>query len=332
MTYALLIWPHANIRYTASLQKLAQNELVCVMHSLGISVEPRVETLGGAIFLLFESDELPQSAFRQLCMHSSLYMLAEKDGCFLKPLAFDNPWVLDGDVAELLKYKGKTNASFTMMMINCAYAASLFNQQEHPLTIMDPLCGKGTTLFCAMRRGDNAIGVDSSKKLVKEGADFFEKYLQYHRLKHERTQSSLTLPDKINATKTHFKFSAVHMKTSQTLDFINGDTIYASYYAKPETVHLIITDLPYGIQHAPNGHVKAQGFIPLLRQSLPGWKCALKTGGALCMAYNTFTLRRTEVIHVLRNEGFTISDDSLYGHFDHYVEQAVNRDLIIATK
>ena len=58
MQYALLLWPHANIRYMDALQKLAKAELSCLLKALHIDAPVSSETLGGASFLTFISDPL----------------------------------------------------------------------------------------------------------------------------------------------------------------------------------------------------------------------------------------------------------------------------------
>lgn len=332
MQYALLLWPHANIRYMASLEKLAMNELICLLRSIGTNAQPRLEKLGGAPFLLFDSPALSSGALQKLCCHSSMYMLCEKKDGALYPLMPEFPWVLSGDIAEILKYKGKTNAAFTMLMLNCARSASAFHAQSEPLTVLDPLCGKGTTLFCALRHGDHAIGIEMDKKDLKECGDFFAKYLQLYRLKHKRTLSSLTLQKGRSAPKTSFVFSPEELLSTRTLDLIQGDTLDAALMLKPQSVHLITADLPYGVQHAPEGGAKQKGFVPLLEKALPGWKNVLKPGGAMALSFNTFTLKKDELVCALEKAGFTVMTDAPYGDFEHYVEQAVNRDLVIAVK
>ena len=50
------------------------------------------------------------------------------------------------------KYKGKTNEAFTMHLINQALCAAKL-PEGRPVTLLDPMCGRGTTLFQAVNRG-----------------------------------------------------------------------------------------------------------------------------------------------------------------------------------
>lgn len=334
MHYVIQLMPHANIRYMDSLKKLATNELVCMLSALNINATPTLETYGGAPFLVFESVPLSQSALRQLSTLSCMYMLFEMADGLFKPISPSFPWYFDRDLAEVLKYKGKTNASFTMLMLNCALSASAFFNETEPLTIFDPLCGKGTTLFCALRRGDNAIGIELDKKAVKETSDYFTKYLQLYRFKHKKRLSSVTLPKGKNAPQTTFTFlndlARAENQEPLQLSLFLGDTIDSPSMVKPLSAHLIICDLPYGVQHAPQGAVRGKGFLPLLQSALPQWKKALKKGGAIALSFNTFTIEKAAIIKALTIAGFTVLSNGPYADFDHYVEQAVNRDIVIA--
>ena len=334
MQYAFQLLPHANIRYTDSLQKLACAELQCLLHGLGLEKHIRLESLGGAPFLLFEAQELAPEAIYVLSRHSAVYMAALYEEGRLRPLLFPDPWYLPGDVAQVLKYKGKTNAAFTMLMLNCALSASGFVRAGEPLTVMDPLCGKGTTLFCALRRGSHAVGLEIDRKALKECGDYFERYLQFHRCKHQRKASSLTMPGGGSATQETFLFASDSQKYSagdtRTLRLIHGDTLLAGKLVKPQSVHLMAADLPYGVQHAPRDGAKPASFLTLLEKALPVWRGLIKKEGALALSFNTYTLKREQLKKALARAGFIPLDDAPYNDFAHWVEQAVNRDLIIA--
>jgi len=194
MEYAFLLWPHANTRYVASLRKLAYQELHCMLRSCGIPAEISWKDLGGAPWLHVSCTSLPSSALRLISGHSSIYMGATLESGLLRPLEYKVPDYLPPDMPEVLKYKGKTNASFTGLMFNCALCASEFVQAQEPLFIMDPMCGKATGLFCAITRGHNAIGIEIDGKDVKEAGHYISRYLPLHRIKHKVIQASMTLP------------------------------------------------------------------------------------------------------------------------------------------
>lgn len=194
MQFCLQLAPHANIRYRDAQVKLGQAELTCLLCALSLPAETQVTAIGGVPCLTFSAKALTPEALALLGTHSTRLMLFEcVDGGLLRPLDWERTAYLPDDLSEILKYKGKTSAAFTHMMMNCARAASDFALADQPLTVLDPMCGKCTTGFVALQNGMNAICLDIDRKDLKEAADYFSNYLQFHRLKHRLAQSSRTL-------------------------------------------------------------------------------------------------------------------------------------------
>ncbi len=193
MQFALLVKSHANARYAQSLLTLATLECECLLFAAQVKAEVRVERLAGTAFLIVETDAMDEDAWACLSRHSAVAFAAVKDGEWLRPLELKRTPYLEDDLSQVLKYKGKTNADFTAMMLHCARSASAFASARTPLTVLDPLCGRGTTLFCALQEGECAVGADTDEKAVHEADVYFERYLQYHRIKHRRQERSITL-------------------------------------------------------------------------------------------------------------------------------------------
>ena len=336
MEYAFLLWPHANTRYVASLRKLAYQELHCMLRACSISAEISWKDLGGAPWLHVSCTSLPASALRLISGHSSIYMGATLEDGLLRPLNYKTADYLPPDMAEVLKYKGKTNAAFTRLMQNCALCASVFVHSTEPLVIMDPMCGKATSLFCALQSGYNAIGVEMDGKDVQEAGIFISRYLQFHRIKHKATKGSLTLPGGKSAPFSAFELADTneHYQAgdTRTLKLIQGDTRLCSVMLKKQSVHLMIADLPYGVQHAPLKGQHADSFLSLMEDALKGWYQVIKPGGAIALSFNTYTLKKTDLKKELQNAGFIVLNEAPYSDYEHWVEQAVQRDLVVAVK
>ena len=65
MRYALLLKPHANVRYQRSLQKLALIELRAMLQAWGMGeASVTARELDGEPFLIFEADTLSPQAWR----------------------------------------------------------------------------------------------------------------------------------------------------------------------------------------------------------------------------------------------------------------------------
>lgn len=336
MQFALLVKSHANARYAQSLVMLAKRECECLCYALHANATVRVERLGGSTFLTLETDGLDAAGWAYLSRHSAISMAALKDGEWLKPLELTPPAYLDSDLAQVLKYKGKTNADFTAMMLHCARSASVFALCETPLKVMDPLCGRGTSLFCALQEGDHAWGIDTDEKALHEASTYFERYLQYHRLKHVAEDCSLTLRQSGALRERRFTFSndpdCYRRGDTRTLRLIRGDTACADEVAGQAGCHLLVGDLPYGVQHAPREGKAAGSFSQLLESALPAYRKALLPGGALALAFNTYTLPRETLVHALEKAGLSPMREPPFDGFAHWVEQAVNRDMVVARR
>lgn len=332
MTYAFLLYPHANIRYRQSLLQLAVQELSMTLSALGREAEVVSQKMGGAMFLTFEAAKLTERDMRMLSQLASVYMLFEMEDGKLTTLERTHPNYVGEDLPALLKYKGKTNEMFTDTMLTMALAASAFMPvHDSQLVVCDPMAGRGTTLMLALRRGYHGVGIEIGKADVKEAADYMTRYLEFHRIKYKRTDSALTVRGQVGGRENKFVFSdsAEHFKDgdTRTLRLICGDTREAEALLKPNSVHLMVTDAPYGVQKGTAGRQDSIGGT--IAAALPGWFDVLKSGGVLAMSFNTHVTRREGLVRLFEKAGFEIVQTA---NLEHWVEQAISRDVILARK
>lgn len=331
MVYTFGLAKHANIRYRDSMIRLCCCELIAMLRSLSLNCEVISESIGGADFLTFESRPLSQNELAHLFRHSSVVFMAEKIEGFLRPLSFCKDYYLDEDLSEILKYKGKTSSSFLRMMINVAKSLSSFSADRSPLTLLDPVCGKGTACFCAIQAGMNAVGLDIDSKAIHEAADYFTRYLKLNLLKHTTRSFSETIGKaSLSVTETVFSDSREHYRTGDTrfLRLATGDTSLVHSICRHLPIHLLIADLPYGIQHAPQYGHRPESFHSLLGRALPAWKSTLLPGGIAAVSFNTLTFPRQQVLDIVKASGLTPFEGDIYDQFQHEVEQAVVRDVV----
>lgn len=332
MTYAFLLYPHANIRYRQSLLQLAVQELSMTLSALGREAEVVPQKMGGTMFLTFEAAKLTERDMRMLSQLASVYMLFEMEDGKLTTLERTHPNYVGEDLPALLKYKGKTNEMFTDTMLTMALAASAFMPvHDSQLVVCDPMAGRGTTLMLALRRGYHGVGIEIGKADVKEAADYMTRYLEFHRIKYKRTDSALTVRGQVGGRENKFVFSdsAEHFKDgdTRTLRLICGDTREAEALLKPNSVHLMVTDAPYGVQKGTAGRQDSIGGT--IAAALPGWFDVLKSGGVLAMSFNTHVTRREGLVRLFEKAGFEIVQTA---NLEHWVEQAISRDVILARK
>ena len=86
---------------------------------------------------------------------------------------------LDNKISSLLKYQGKTNELFTKMMINVGLLSSDYSY-SNTINLLDPVAGKGTTLFEAAVYGFNAFGIEIEKNAVQDSKIFFKKLFLFN--------------------------------------------------------------------------------------------------------------------------------------------------------
>ena len=114
---------------------------------------------------------------------------------------------------------------------------------------------------------------------------------------------------------------------TRSLRLIAGDTRDALALLRAKNVHLMVTDIPYGVQKGTAG--KQDSIGGTLQKALPGWYDVLKPGGVLAMSFNTYVTKREELTRMCQLAGFEIVET---GSLEHWVEQAINRDVILARR
>ena len=212
-TYAILHNPGHNRVYFQAARKLAQKELVLA----GIT-NIREEKLGGMPYLLFDAEDQPNILL--LSRLSFAYAIFEYcEGGVLLPVDKNPEYFFDSEeITTILKYNGKTNELFTRMMLNIAIFCSRFSFSES-LSILDPLCGKGTTLFEGLLNGHNVYGVEKDEKIVHEAYTFLKKYLESAKIKHNSHQERLGMNG-----YTAKRYQITLAKNDVKTEFITGDT------------------------------------------------------------------------------------------------------------
>lgn len=332
MRYAILLRPHANARYQEAVKTLAEKELMLTLKHSGIEVcgeGVRTCDILGTDVCVFDADSLYENEVADIRRHSSLQLLCEyrEDGSLL-PLSGACEAEFGDDLPAILKYKGKTNERFTSFLIRMAE----LSVRKTPvngvrLRFIDPMCGKGTAVFEALNMGMDACGSDASAAAIDEGVMFFRKYLEYHRIKHTNKESSMTLP----------QGRGVPVKTVQAKDkgearFAVCDASQAAYVFGRGKADIMSADLPYGVQHGPSEKGHGGSISDVLDRMLEGASKALVQGGAVSFAFNTNTLSRHKALAAIKNSGLTVCEGAEYEGLEHWVEQAVTRDVCVAVK
>ncbi len=340
--YALLVSPSANRVYARAAADLTVAELgvlgeTVLADRLG---DVRPEQVAGVDYVGFDGD-LDEPALGHLGNVSTALALFERtsDDAF-RPVTLHRLDCLDDDLLTILKYSGKTNELFTKLLLNVTVLASQSagRMLADRLRVLDPLCGRGTTLNQVLMYGWHASGVDRDPKDFDAYAAFLPRWLKDKRLKHTATTARLrrdgaSLGRRLDVELATSK-EAWAAGDTITLSAALADTRATADIFRAASVDAVVTDAPYGVQH---GSRSGEGDLQrrpleLLSEALPGWVRVLRPGGAVGIAVNTRTCPREEALSLLAEAGLEPRDTPAYRGFAHRVDQAILRDVVVATK
>jgi hypothetical protein len=341
--YALLILPSANRVYSQAAASLTAAELAVFSNAVlgGALSQAEVSRRGGVPYLEFEADRLRPEDCAFLANVSSLYALFEVTGGLLSPVELTGLDHYDDDLITIQKYQGKTNEQFTKLLLNVTLLASAFAPEMlgRKVTVLDPLCGRGTTLNQALMYGYDAAGIDEDRKDFDAYRAFIKTWLTRKRIKHKVSYDGPVRRDgKVTGRRLEVSLAASKHEQkagrTQRLDVVCADTVRAGEFFRPATVDVIATDAPYGVQHGSRSAASGLARRPqdLLRAAVPVWATLLRPGGAVGVAWNTRVASRAEAAAVLATAGLEPVESPQYLGFSHRVDQAIVRDIIVARK
>jgi SAM-dependent methyltransferase len=338
--YLLLILPSANRVYADVAVELTVSELE-VFNQTVLSGRLRdigATTVAGLPYVGFTADELSPADLALLSNASGLYALFAVEGAdvLLRPVVTTPLACFDDDLITIPKYAGKTNEQFTHLLLNVTVlsSASAPSLVDGGLRLLDPLCGRGTTLNQAMVYGYDVAGIELDGKDVEAYAAFLKTYLQRKRVKHRIETVPVRRERRLIARRVSAHITPPHAARDITLDVVHADTTAAGDFFKPASFDAIVTDAPYGVQHG--SRTIAAGLrrspLQLLQEAVPGWVRLLRPGGALGMAWNTHVAKREDAAAVLASAGLRVLEEGPYGRLRHRVDQSITRDILVGIR
>jgi len=322
------IAPQRSTQYATLARDLATPELQ--LSPLGRQItEIEPVTLGGQEYLRCTLKEEPTPEqlreLGMLAMTSAFFdyydRIGAMEGPLLRPLETGFQPALPPDLVATRRYRGKTNELFTHFLCNVARFSSDFADQPWSnLFLLDPLMGGGTTLFTGLMLGAQVAGIEQDTEDVKSTAAFLSQYLQQERISHKMQ------PERLKKLGLRWTFSIGKKESRQCL-MVNGDTVQAPALLPGFKPHLIVADLPYGIQH--QGQLTA-----LLTSALPVWVSMLRRGGALALAWDATRFPRATMLeHVSALAELTVYNTPPYDQLVHGVDRVIKqRDVLVARR
>lgn len=252
--------------------------------------------------------------------------IGEVEGPFLRPLETRLTPFVPREMAEVRRYKGKTNEVFTRVLLNVAIFAGAYSEQyTGRLRILDPLAGGGTTLFLALAAGYDAFGIERHKQDVETMAVFIRQYLGSEGIAYKE------LDERGRRAGRRYQFEVGRRGATRTLVLAHGDTGEVNLHMQGvpggPRVHSIVGDLPYGIQHFGE-------IAKMLSTALPVWEGVLLPGGTIALAWNATRIERAAMVElVVRHTHLQVCSDLPYTQLEHMVDRVIKkRDILVAVK
>ena len=176
--------------------------------------------------------------------------------------------------------------------------------------------------------------------MVAEAYHFLKRYLESERYKHQVHEEKISGSNK-SFTAQRYRFEIARTKDAEKnkelreVELISGNSVHADKLYKKNTFHVIVGDLPYGVQHGSVTNEKQSSLTrnpkELLASCLPAWKAVLMPGGILALSWNTLVLNVREMTKILEDSGLAVLRGDAYS-YGHRVDQAINRDIIVAKR
>jgi hypothetical protein len=324
-----LLAPQRSTQYADLVAQLALPELQ--ISPLGELIEgAEMRTLGGLPFLALTLraplTDAHLACLGELAMTNGYFWVEEtvggQEGPWLRPVEMaPSPRSLPPTLLHARRYKGKTNEDLTRFLFNAARFASAFASAPGPLDVFDPLCGGGTTLFAALVAGHNAYGIDEARSDIESTATFLRNFLDEAGIRHQERAETL------RQLGHRWTFQIEGPQGKRTCVLAHGDTADTADLLPGLRPHLIVGDLPYGIQH--KGAV-----IDLLAAGVPAWTAKLRPGGSLCLAWDATRLPREEMLAAACEiaPALEFLDAPPWDGLGHVVDRVIKRRDVLAAR
>ncbi len=317
--HLLLLAPSANRVYAEAAPRLVAAEVTALCPGLEVP-ETRV---AGVDYLALSGPVDPAAVGRA----SAALALFATEGDLLRPVPLPRTDLFPDDLVSIQKYAGKTNEHLTRLVLNLTLAAV---SRPGPWTVLDPMCGRGTTLLTAWTLGHDAAGVERDEAAIEQLRGFLTTYLKRARLRHQVRmdrvrRDGIVLGKRLDVTAS--------VSRELSLSVMPGDAAESRQLWGKRTCDAFVTDAPYGVVHGAHaGGTRRRSPADLLAAALPGWAEQLRSGGALGIAWNTLGLPRDDLAELVSGVGLVPRLEAPYDALAHRVDSSIVRDVLVATK
>ncbi len=312
-TIALQLSPEARSAYFADYREVARRELEWCLGERPLELRQ----VGPLEFFILEAGEGELGHMLRLSFVQGAYAV---EGERLLPLDVAPEFRLHEDFVFGSKFRGKTNERLTQMLINVGLAA-IGRQGGEGVKLLDPMCGRATTLLWAMRYGMTARGIEPDGKALADIHRHLKKWTKLHRQKHKLGEGHIHGGKKKGAGM-FLDFSA----DESSMRVVIGDARETGTIYKKERFDLLVSDLPYGVQHFSSEGTRNP--LAVIADSVTAWRDRLKVNGVAVLAFNRNNPKREALLAEFENAGFEV----LAFQVPHRMSESIVRDVIVLKK
>jgi len=270
--------------------------------------------------LEFLNVRLDEAALPELSRLSFVQGIFERTSDGLTPLDQDPGFCLPEDLVFGAKYAGKTNELVTQLAINLALRVADVGSRATP-KLLDPMAGRGTTLLWAVRYGIDARGIERDRSALDGLQRHVKKQTKLHRIKHRQSQGFVGRRDR----KDRGRFLQYEL-AGHSLKLVIGDSRDVEELLAGERFSLLVSDLPYGIQHL--SREGRRNPLENLARCAESWASCLRKGGAMVVSFNALQPKRSELTSLFVARGLQLQDFSA----PHRMSESILRDVVVFKK
>ncbi len=281
-------------------------------------VEIGWRSVGNLEFVDVESCVDPAAAARMSFVHGVFRVESETTHT---PVEVSPGFAFDDDLVLGAKYRGKTNERLTQLLINVGLAAV---GRTEGVRLLDPMCGRGTTLSWAMQYGLEAVGIDAEPGVLADVERNLKRFAKVHRVSHSIDRH--VMAPKRSATPEPGSWLDVTLGDSG-FGIVVGDSRRVDRIPKAlrkNPFDLVVTDLPYGVDHRTSED--ARNPLDLVRDSLQSWRRVLAPGGVAVLAFNRYQPTRAALSAAFDDAGWRVADFAA----EHRMSESIVRDVLVA--
>jgi len=313
MLLDLLVTPLAHGAFYASVNDVACTELALFFPDAEVEVVHRAT-------LTFLRVDLPETALPVLARLSTVQGVFAVNGDQLTVLDADPAYALPREFVHGAKYRGKTNELLTQLALNVARATCGVGP-EVPSKVLDPMAGRGTTLLWAARMGMASCGLERDPAALADLQRHVKKHCKLLRIKHKETTGQLGGKSR-DGSGRFIRYSI----GGTSLRLITGDARRTRDTLRREQFPMLVTDLPYGIQH--RGKDGWRDPTGVLKACAPVWADHLLGGGVMVLAFNALLPKTDVLVDIFEGAGL----ERLPVSVPHRMSESILRDVAVFRK